>query len=144
VPIADAILVELATTSPSHDVRLRAAQAILDRGGLQLVRQSEHRHVVEDRRSDAELKAAIIQMSKELSLPIPPAILDADFAEIKPPTLPAPAPDPVQVPLRAEPAPEIGHNAVVVEPVAERHFPRRRPPKPAPSPPIAYDSVFED
>jgi phage terminase small subunit len=50
VAIGAAVLIELAEKSKSDDVRLRAAQAILDRGGMQLVRQSEHHHVVTDRR----------------------------------------------------------------------------------------------
>src|SRR5689334_1563173 len=45
VAIAAKVLLELAEKAKSEDVRLRAAQALLDRGGMQLIRQSEHRHV---------------------------------------------------------------------------------------------------
>ena len=68
VGLAAKVLVDLATTSKSDGVRLAAASALLDRGGMALVRQSEHRHVLEDNRTDAELRAHIKQLTAELGL----------------------------------------------------------------------------
>ena len=68
VGIAAKVLVELATTSKSDSVRLQAAQSLLDRGGLPFVRQTEHKHTLEDNRTDAELKAHIKQLTDELGL----------------------------------------------------------------------------
>ena len=68
VGLAAKVLVELATTSKSDGVRLAAASALLDRGGMALVRQSEHRHVLEDNRTDAELRAHIKLLTAELGL----------------------------------------------------------------------------
>ena len=68
VGLAAKVLVELATTSKSDAVRLQAAVALLDRGGLPFIRQSEHTHRVEDHRSDAELKQHILKLTSELGL----------------------------------------------------------------------------
>jgi len=68
VGIGAKVLVELATTSKSDSVRLQAAQSLLDRGGLPFVRQTEHRHTLEDNRTDAELRAHIKQLTDELGL----------------------------------------------------------------------------
>jgi phage terminase small subunit len=68
VGIGAKVLVELATTSKSDAVRLQAAQSLLDRGGLPFVRQTEHKHTLEDNRTDAELKAHIKKLTDELGL----------------------------------------------------------------------------
>lgn len=68
VGIAAKVLVELATNSKSDSVRLQAAQSLLDRGGLPFVRQTEHKHTLEDNRTDAELRAHIKRLSDELGL----------------------------------------------------------------------------
>ncbi|MDA1090969.1 MAG: terminase small subunit [Proteobacteria bacterium] len=68
VGIAAKVLVDLAQNSKSDSVRLQAVQALLDRGGLPFVRQTEHKHTLEDNRTDAELKAHIEQLTDELGL----------------------------------------------------------------------------
>ena len=68
VGIGAKVLVELATTSKSDSVRLQAAQSLLDRGGLPFVRQTEHKHTLEDSRTDAELRAHIKLLTAELGL----------------------------------------------------------------------------
>ena len=68
VGIAAKVLVDLAQNSKSDSVRLQAVQALLDRGGLPFVRQTEHKHTLEDNRTDAELKAHIKQLTDELGL----------------------------------------------------------------------------
>lgn len=88
-------LLDLVENAASEDVRLRAATALLDRGGMPLIRQSEHHHVVTDRRSDAELRQHAISLARQLAIPVPKEILEADFAEIPRPALPAPAAEPV-------------------------------------------------
>jgi hypothetical protein len=84
-------LIELAENAKSEDIKLRAAVALLDRGGLPLAKISEHRHIVEDRRSDAELLQHVKSLANQLGVKLPPGVVDADFAEIKSPALPAPA-----------------------------------------------------
>jgi phage terminase small subunit len=146
VAIGAAVLIELAEKGRSEDVRLRAATALLDRGGMPLVRQSEIRHTLEDRRSDRELLEHARQLAKQLGVAMPAGIVDAAFEEIQPAALPAPQPEPVVEPVAVEPAHGAQLVEAVPEPVVERHFPRRRP-KPAadpvPSPPSAYRDVFD-
>jgi len=81
------ILEELAENAKSEDVKLRAAQALLDRGGMMLVRQSEVRHTLEDRRSDQELIENIRRLQAQLGV--------APVIDVTPeptvPALPAPA-----------------------------------------------------
>lgn len=68
VGIGAKVLVDLAQNSKSDSVRLQAAQSLLDRGGLPFIRQTEHKHTLEDSRTDAELKAHIKQLTDELGL----------------------------------------------------------------------------
>jgi phage terminase small subunit len=68
VGIGAKVLVDLAQNSKSDSVRLQAAQSLLDRGGLPFIRQTEHKHTLEDNRTDAELKAHIKQLTDELGL----------------------------------------------------------------------------
>ena len=82
------VLLDLAENSKSDDVRLRAAQALLDRGGLPLVRQSETRHVLVDERSDSELRARLAELEREEGRG---RIIDVTP---EPAALPAPAVDP--------------------------------------------------
>lgn len=70
VAIGASVLAELAEKAKSEDVRLRAAQALLDRGGLPLVRQTQTRHVIEDHRSDAELVEHVRGLARELGVPL--------------------------------------------------------------------------
>ena len=76
-------------------MRLRAATALLDRGGMPLVKQSEITHRVEGRRSDQELLQHARQLAKQLGVAIPANIVDAEFAPIAQPALPAPQPPPI-------------------------------------------------
>ena len=69
VVVGSKILLELAqdkSTPPS--VRAQCAESLLNRGGLQLVRLSENRITIEDKRSDAEILSRIAQLSKELGI----------------------------------------------------------------------------
>ena len=68
VGIGAKVMVDLAISSKSDSVRLQAAQSLLDRGGLPFIRQTEHKHTLEDHRTDAELKAHIKQLTDELGL----------------------------------------------------------------------------
>jgi len=68
VAIGASVLESLARTAKSESVRLQAAQALLDRGGLQLASLSEHHVVVEDRRTDTELQARVNELYRELGL----------------------------------------------------------------------------
>lgn len=87
------ILEDLAKNAQSESVRLQAAQALLDRGGMQIARLAEHRHVIEDRRTDAELIAHVGNLARELGLSgrvidgqlVPPAALaDMQASTLKP------------------------------------------------------------
>lgn len=86
VAIGAAVLMELAEKAKSEDVRLRAAAALLDRGGLPLIRQSETRHIVEDRRSDAELLEHVRTLARSLGVALPASVIDVEAVA----ALPAP------------------------------------------------------
>jgi hypothetical protein len=74
VVIGASVLEDLAKSATSESVRLQAALALLDRGGMQLANRTEHLHVIEDKRTDAELRAHIIELSRSLGLvPVLPA-----------------------------------------------------------------------
>lgn len=62
------VLEDLAKNAQSESVRLQAAQALLDRGGMQIARLAEHRHVIEDRRTDTELIEHVGNLARELGL----------------------------------------------------------------------------
>jgi hypothetical protein len=68
VALGATTLEELALNAQSESVRLQAAQALLDRGGMQLASLSEHHVVVKDERSDDELRARVLQLQRELGL----------------------------------------------------------------------------
>ena len=89
VAIGAKTLLELCESAASDDVRLRAACALLDRGGMQLIRQSETRHIVEDRRTDAELLAHVRTLARQLGVAMPDVI---DVTAEPVPQLPAPLP----------------------------------------------------
>ena len=77
VAIGAAVLESLAKTAKSESVRLQAAQALLDRGGMQLTSVSEHHVVVEDRRSDVELLQRVTELQRELGLTA--KVIDAEL-----------------------------------------------------------------
>lgn len=62
------VLYELASDGKSESVRLQAAQALLDRGGMQLATLSQHTVTIEDKRTDDELRARVEQLQRELGL----------------------------------------------------------------------------
>lgn len=62
------ILEDLAKNAQSESVRLQAALALLDRGGMQLTRLAEHRHIIEDRRTDAELLEHVGALARSLGI----------------------------------------------------------------------------
>jgi len=68
VVIGATTLESLAKGAQSESVRLQAALALLDRGGLQLKALSEHKVILEDKRSDDELRARVEQLTRELGL----------------------------------------------------------------------------
>jgi phage terminase small subunit len=68
VAMAANTLAELAENAQSESVRLQAAAQLLDRGGLMLKSVSEHHHVIEDKRSDSELRERIAHLQRELGL----------------------------------------------------------------------------
>jgi len=63
VALGAQVLDELARGAVSESVRLQAAQALLDRGGMQLANLS-----VEDKRTDAELRCRVEELARELGL----------------------------------------------------------------------------
>ncbi len=65
VPVAQAILLQLAKTAKSESVKLQAAQALLDRGGLQIAQKFEHLFK-SDNRSDEEIERENEMLRKEL------------------------------------------------------------------------------
>lgn len=70
VALGQHVLANLAEHAVSETVRLAAAQALLDRGGLQLVRRSEQTINVVDQRTDAELVAHAQRLARELDITI--------------------------------------------------------------------------
>ena len=88
VLLGASVLVEIAADQ-MHKDRLRAAQALLDRGGMMVVNKSEHNLIIEDKRSEAELISFIsaqarlhgMDPSKLLGFE-PPDVIDGEFAEI--------------------------------------------------------------
>jgi hypothetical protein len=87
VALGAATLEELAGKANSESVRLQAAVALLDRGGMQLVSRSEQHVIVKDERTDDELRARVAQLQRELGLSA--KVIQAEI--IPPRTLPAPA-----------------------------------------------------
>jgi phage terminase small subunit len=90
VALGSNVLVELAQKATSESVRLQAALALLDRGGMQLANRTEHHHVIEDNRTDAEIRAHIVEMSRSLGLYsllqaeiVPMAVLPGSRADVE-------------------------------------------------------------
>lgn len=84
IAIGADVLVKLATAAKSESVRLQAATALLDRGGLPLKALTEHRHVIEDRRSDAELLERVNELARELGIGAKkiPLVVDVEAREV--------------------------------------------------------------
>jgi phage terminase small subunit len=101
VAMAADVLADLAKNAKSEAVKLKAAEALLDRGGLMLVARSEHTLNIVDKRSDAELREQVARLTRELGLGA--VVIDgaaAPAAPAQPPALPRPVVDV----LDAEPA----------------------------------------
>lgn len=84
VALGAKVLLDLAENAESEAVRLKAAEALLDRGGLLLIARSETVHRVIDERSDEELLARLRALSGELGLPFA-KMIEGDAEEIRPP-----------------------------------------------------------
>lgn len=89
------VLLELAEKARSEDVRLRAAAALLAHSGLAPVTRHETKHILEDRRSDAELLQHVKTLASQLGVKLPSNVVDATFEEIPKPALPKPESEPV-------------------------------------------------
>jgi phage terminase small subunit len=68
VVLGASTLVELAEKATNEQVRLKAAEALLDRGGMQLASLSQHNITITDTRSDAEIRERIAELSRSLGL----------------------------------------------------------------------------
>lgn len=68
VALAASVLEELAKTAKNESVRLKAAESLLDRGGLMLQTVSRHEVHVIHSKTDEELRARVEQLAKELGL----------------------------------------------------------------------------
>lgn len=87
VGLGASVLVEIAR-DPLHKDRLKAAESLLNRGGLQIVTKHEITH--KDERSTPELEAAVIEMARRLGVdPVkllgydPATVQDAEFTEVQ-------------------------------------------------------------
>ena len=76
IGVGAAVLVRLAREAKSEDVQLRAAQALLDRGGLPLIRTTETRHLIEDNRTEAELIEHVRRLAGELKVALPAGLIE--------------------------------------------------------------------
>ena len=83
VAVGASTLLFLARKAASEDVRYKAACALLDRGGLPLIRTTEHRHVISDTRSDAELIEHVRGLAKELGVPLDSRLIEAQPVEVE-------------------------------------------------------------
>lgn len=68
VAMAASVLEELATSAKNEAVRLKAAETLLDRGGLMLATISKHEITVTNSRTDKELLERVEQLTRELGL----------------------------------------------------------------------------
>ena len=104
VAIGARVLVELAEKAKSESVKLAAGEALLNRGGMRLAGLTEHRHEhrITDERSDAELRARVIELQRELGI----KTIDGEVIR---PALPARVSDDVVIvePEPAKPADDI-------------------------------------
>jgi len=89
-PVAAGVILYLAKSAKNESVRLQAAESWLNRAGMMVVNKSEHRTVVEDRRTTEELIQYATRLARELGL-------DAKVIDGRPviDALPAPLAEPV-------------------------------------------------
>jgi phage terminase small subunit len=76
-------LIDLAKSAKSESVKLQAATALLDRGGMQLKALQETTVIVEDRRTNDEILKSIEALSRELGV----KTIEGKIIEIPPPTI---------------------------------------------------------
>ena len=76
VAVGVTVLVRLAREAKSEDVRYKAACAILDRVGLPLIKTTETRHLIEDRRTEAELIEHVRRLAGELKVALPAGLIE--------------------------------------------------------------------
>jgi phage terminase small subunit len=68
VALGAAVLEDLARNAKNESVKLKAAEALLDRGGLMLATISRHEVTVTNSRTDKELLERVEQLTRELGL----------------------------------------------------------------------------
>ena len=78
VAVGAFLVKDLAENAVSETVRLQAALALLDRGGMPLVKRTEQTITVNDSRSDAELLAHVQRLAGGMGLVIDGAALVRD------------------------------------------------------------------
>lgn len=91
-PVAAETIIYLARSAKNESVRLQAAEIWLNRAGMLLAAKSEHRHIIEDRRSDAELREHVARLARELGLDA--KVIDGRAVIEALPALPAPIGEP--------------------------------------------------
>jgi phage terminase small subunit len=94
--IAANVLLELAEKAKSEAVRADCAKALLSYSGIIAVQKHETRHVIEDRRSDKELEAHVLQLARQLNIRLPANIIDVPSTPV---ALPAPSAEPAASPV---------------------------------------------
>lgn len=102
VALGAAVLADLAQNAKAEAVRLKAATALLDYGGLAVVARSEHTLNIVDKRSDAELREQVARLTRELGLGA--VVIDGTATA---PAEPIALPRPVVDVIDAEPAGDV-------------------------------------
>jgi phage terminase small subunit len=85
--LAASVLIEIASDR-MHKDRFKAAESLLNRAGL--MTETVQRHIIEDHRTDDELRDAIILMARKnhldpatlLGKPLDKNVVDAEFTEV--------------------------------------------------------------
>jgi len=78
VAVGVTVLVRLALGAKSEDVIYKAACAILDRGGMPLIKTTETHHLFTDNRSEAELIEHVKRLAAELKVALPAGLIEAE------------------------------------------------------------------
>lgn len=87
VLIGASVIMEIAL-DPGHKDRLKAAESLLNRGGMALITKHEHDVNINDTRSTKQLEAYIVHMAKQMKMdPVKllgysPDATDAEFTEV--------------------------------------------------------------
>ncbi len=112
VALGAAVLVELATGAKSETVRRQAAKDLLDHGGLPAITRSEHVVTVRDNRTDAQLRAHVERLSRELGL----AAVTIEGTATEAPAPAAALPAPVAIDVDADEGGYVPEHVEHVEP----------------------------